>query len=75
MWKSVFLLLIVLSGISLQSLAQGDLLVTPKRVVFEGLKQKEELNLLNLGTDTATFSECSSNSAIDLKLSKFINTW
>ncbi len=56
MRKSFFLLLITFTGISLQLSAQGDLLVTPKRVVFEGNKQKEELNLLNLGSDTATFS-------------------
>lgn len=36
--------------------AQGDLLITPTRVVFEGNKQKEELNLLNMGKDTATYS-------------------
>jgi len=32
------------------------LLVTPTRVVFEGNKQKEELNLLNMGQDTATYT-------------------
>lgn len=37
-------------------MAQGDLLVTPTRVVFEGNKQMEELNLLNMGKDTATYS-------------------
>ena len=45
-----------LMGLCLQSLAQGDLLVTPTRVVFEGNKQKEELNLVNIGTDTAVYS-------------------
>lgn len=37
-------------------LAQGDLMITPTRVVFEGNKQKEELNLANMGTETATYS-------------------
>ncbi|HEX8313587.1 MAG TPA: hypothetical protein VF609_01260, partial [Flavisolibacter sp.] len=37
------------------AIAQGDLLVTPKRVVFEGSKRSEELNLANIGKDTATF--------------------
>ena len=41
---------------SLQTMAQGDLLVTPSRVVFEGTKQKEQLNLLNMGQDTATYT-------------------
>lgn len=34
---------------------QGNLLVTPKRVVFENDKRSEELNLANTGNDTATF--------------------
>ncbi len=36
-------------------MAQGNLLVTPKRVVFEGSKRSEELNLANIGRDTATY--------------------
>lgn len=43
-------------GFSVQTMAQGDLLVTPSRIVFEGNKQKEQLNLLNMGQDTATYS-------------------
>jgi P pilus assembly chaperone PapD len=35
--------------------AQGNLLVTPKRVVFEGQKRSEELNIANTGKDTATY--------------------
>jgi hypothetical protein len=38
------------------ALAQGDLLITPTRVVFEGNKQKETLNIVNMGKDTATYS-------------------
>ena len=37
-------------------MAQGDLLITPIRVVFDGNKQKETLNLVNMGKDTATYS-------------------
>lgn len=40
---------------TLKTTAQGDLLVTPKRVVFEGTKRSEELNLANIGKDTATY--------------------
>ncbi len=41
--------------ISIQLSAQ-DLLITPRRVVFEGNKQREELNLVNIGKDTAIFN-------------------
>ncbi len=36
--------------------AQGDLLITPKRVVFEGSRRSMDLNLANIGQDTATYS-------------------
>ncbi len=35
--------------------SQGNLLVTPVRVVFENSKLKEDLNLTNLGQDSASF--------------------
>ncbi|MDB5222617.1 MAG: hypothetical protein JWN83_1284 [Chitinophagaceae bacterium] len=37
------------------AIGQGNLLVTPKRVVFEGSKRSEELNLANIGKDSATY--------------------
>ena len=36
--------------------AQGNLLITPRRVVFEGNKRSFDLNLANIGSDTATYS-------------------
>ena len=36
--------------------AQGNLLITPKRVVFEGNKRSIDLNLANIGQDTATYA-------------------
>lgn len=36
--------------------AQGDLLITPRRVVFEGDKQSQELTLANTGQDTARYN-------------------
>jgi len=51
-----FLLLILIVLISLKMFAQGDLLITPKRIVFEGNNQKAELDLMNTGTDTANYS-------------------
>lgn len=37
-------------------MAQGDLLITPKRIVFDGTKRVEEINLANIGTDTASYT-------------------
>ncbi len=39
-----------------RSEAQGDLLITPRRVVFEGSKKSMDLNLANTGKDTATYA-------------------
>jgi P pilus assembly chaperone PapD len=50
-----FCLTIILSFISLTLFGQGNLLITPKRVVFEGNKRSEELNLANTGTDSASY--------------------
>lgn len=36
--------------------AQGNLLITPRRVVFEGNKRSTDLNLANIGDDTATYA-------------------
>lgn len=36
--------------------AQGDLLITPRRVVFEGNKQSQELTLANTGKETAKYN-------------------
>lgn len=50
------LLFISVIAFSLTAEAQGDLMVTPSRVVFEGNKQKEVLNLVNMGKETSTYS-------------------
>ncbi len=47
---------IFISGFSYSLKAQGNLLITPMRVVFDGAKQNQELSLVNIGKDTATFS-------------------
>lgn len=36
--------------------AQGNLLITPRRVVFDGTKRVQELNLANTGKDTAKYN-------------------
>ena len=56
MKRFLLLMFIYISGMGFQALAQGNLLITPMRVVFDGSKQKNELNLMNIGTDTATYS-------------------
>jgi len=38
------------------SSAQGNLLITPRRVVFEGSKRSLDLNLANTGQDSATYA-------------------
>ncbi|WPR71437.1 hypothetical protein SLW70_16100 [Flavobacterium sp. NG2] len=43
-------------GLIVQVKAQGDLLVTPTRVIFEGNKQRQELSVVNTGTEPATYS-------------------
>lgn len=52
----LLLLLNLLLAFSFQADAQSDLLVTPFRVVFEGNKQKQSLNLVNMGKETTTYS-------------------
>jgi len=42
-------------GVPTKASAQGNLLVTPRRVVFDGGSRIRELNLANIGTDTARF--------------------
>lgn len=37
-------------------LAQGDLLITPRRLVFEGSTRSVDMNLANTGNDTATYA-------------------
>ena len=56
MQRKLLIMLISILGFSFQSIAQGNLLITPIRVVFEGNKQKEELNLANIGKDTVIYS-------------------
>jgi hypothetical protein len=41
---------------STRAMAQGNLLITPRRVVFEGQKRTQDLNLVNTGIDTAKYN-------------------
>ncbi len=54
---SFLFLLVLLSVFPLQpSFSQGNLLVNPRRVVFEGNRRSFDLNLANIGQDTATYA-------------------
>lgn len=48
-------LLIIVFNFPTYVMAQGDLLITPRRVVFEGGKRLQEINLANAGPDTARY--------------------
>ena len=39
-----------------KTFAQGDLLISPLRIVFEGSKKSQEINLANVGKDTAVYA-------------------
>jgi len=49
-------LYLLLQFFSLPVQAQGDLLINPRRIVFEGNRQRQEITLANTGRDTATYS-------------------
>lgn len=53
---TLFIFSLLLSLCSPTLFAQGDLLITPRRVVFEGNKQSQELTLANTGSDTAKYN-------------------
>ena len=38
------------------SLAQGDLMIMPKRLIFDGSQRSQEINLANTGSDTAVYA-------------------
>ena len=50
----IFFLMQIILPVSLK--AQGDLLITPRRVVFDGSKRSVDLNLANIGKDSATYA-------------------
>ena len=37
-------------------MAQGDLMIMPKRIVFDGSQRSQEINLANTGNDTAVYA-------------------
>ena len=49
-------MIVILMVVPELTLAQGNLLITPRRIVFEGNKQNQEINLANTGQDTAVYA-------------------
>lgn len=49
----VFLITLLISS---PLLAQGDLMIMPKRLVFDGTQRSQEINLANTGSDTAVYA-------------------
>lgn len=54
--RMVLLLILCLIGQPVRSFAQGNLLLSPRRVVFEDQRRSAELNLANSGSDTARYA-------------------
>lgn len=55
-FSHILLLVILSASFAFQNVnAQGSLLLTPKRIVFEGNKKSESINLANSGKDTAQY--------------------
>ncbi|TRO66513.1 molecular chaperone [Christiangramia sabulilitoris] len=52
--SSVLLFIFISSGNNI--LAQGDLMIMPKRLVFDGSERSQEVNLANTGSDTAVYA-------------------
>ena len=50
------ILLVLIFSQYTETSAQGNLLITPRRIVFDGSKRSMDLNLANTGQDTATYA-------------------
>lgn len=49
----IFIIMFLLEN---HAFAQGNLLITPKRIVFDGTARSFDINLANVGSDTATYA-------------------
>jgi len=54
--RTLLVLIALLLFASPETYSQGNLLITPRRVVFEGSTRSVDLNLANTGQDTATYA-------------------
>ena len=51
----IFFIVCSLLFFSAELMAQGNLMITPRRVLFEGQRKTQELNLANMGKDSAHY--------------------
>lgn len=49
-------LFLILFSFGTTGFAQGDLMIMPKRLVFDGSQRSQEINLANTGSDTAVYA-------------------
>ncbi len=54
--QSTTLFLLTFFLFSITGFAQGDLMIMPKRLVFDGSQRSQEINLANSGSDSATYA-------------------
>jgi hypothetical protein len=54
-WPKTMIFIIIVLLFSQKLYAQGDLLIYPKRLVFDGSKRSCDINLINNGSDTARY--------------------
>lgn len=54
--NSIILILVISLSTIAPAAAQGDLMVLPKRLVFDGSERSQEVNLANTGSDSATYA-------------------
>lgn len=52
----LYLVLLFLLAFNCSLFAQGDLLITPRRIVFDASQRSEDIHLANIGKDTATYT-------------------
>jgi hypothetical protein len=55
-YKRTILTTVLLLLFSFKTFAQGDIIIMPKRVVFDNSKRTALLNISNIGVDTATYT-------------------
>lgn len=53
--KGLYCIFLLITFFPVKLAAQGNLLITPGRVVFDGQKRMQELNMANAGKDTARY--------------------
>lgn len=56
LFRPISFLLIIFFLSNLSTFAQGDLMIMPKRLVFDGSQRAQEISLANTGSDSATYA-------------------